>query len=172
MLTLEEVLWPLINLDEMFSLLYVSSKCNPLYEISFITKTFNEVQNRILTEIDIENCLNKLTSFKYHSFAQKVIFLDEKLKSKPRLCEPKLEVCEKCTSQLELHKKSQCVFFGINSIENGILVTKKCSSCSIIFHVDKYEKHGELHSYFKSEYLCTSSESVFEVIILINLKKE
>ena len=63
MSTFQEKVWPLKQSEEVFILLYITAKCDPTVEISFISKTFNELYGFTFTECDIENCLNKFTNF-------------------------------------------------------------------------------------------------------------
>ena len=53
------------NLEQLFTLIYLASKCDVGIEIDYITRTFNEVYQFEFTACDIENCLNKFTEFNY-----------------------------------------------------------------------------------------------------------
>ncbi len=48
-------------------------------------------------------------------------------------------------------------------MKSGISLLKRCDVCKINFYIDKYELYGNFHSDSLSKYICTRSESVFEV---------
>ena len=159
----EDIVWPLTSLDQLFSLLYISSKCNPNLEISFITKSFNDLYNSTFTECDIENVLNKTTNFNYKSFMKTIEKIDILISKKQILCAPIYRNCIDCKSELEFKKQSSCVVFCLNEIKKGLLISTACKDCDIIYYIDKYEKSNVFHSYKSMHFISTSSESIFEV---------
>lgn len=169
MVVFEELILPLKTLEEVFSLLYISVKCNPNLEIAFMATTFNDIYGSSLTQCDIENCLNKLTCFNYKTFKTKICSIDEKLKSKPTVCEPPYANCKFCQSGLEVKKQSTSVIFRLNAIQTGLILSKACNNCNITYYIDKFEKDGSFYTYENLNYISISSETLFEVNIIFNI---
>jgi hypothetical protein len=48
----------------------------------------------------------------------------------------------------------------------GISLIKQCETCKTKFLIDKYEKDNTMYSDRMTKYICTSSESIFEVTVL------
>ena len=165
MLTFEDYIWPLKNLEQVFSLIYISSKCDPSIEIRLIGQTFNTLFESSLSDCDIENLLNKLTNFNHESFMNKINIIDEKLKNKSTYCGSTYKHCKFCQGTLKIKKGTECVIFCCNDMQLGISLIKTCEICNIKYFIDKYEMNGTLFSDRMAKLITTSSESVFEVYL-------
>jgi len=166
MSSFKEFIWPFKNLEEVFSLLYISSKCDPNLEIKFIADTFNFLFETRFSDCDIENSLNKLTAFNHKTFTNKVNVIDEKLINKPCFCGSIYNNCKFCQNKLQVKKGTPCVLFGLHDMKYGISLIKQCETCKTKFLIDKYEKDNTMYSDRMTKYICTSSESIFEVTVL------
>jgi hypothetical protein len=129
MLSFEDTIWPLKNLEQLFTLIYLASKCHVGIEIDYITRTFNEVYQFEFTACDIENFLNKFIEFNSKGFVNKVKIVDEKLKIKSVLCGSIYSNCKFCQSKLVVKKDSSCVVFDKNEMKNGISLLKRFDVC-------------------------------------------
>jgi hypothetical protein len=163
MINLEQYIYPLQNFQQVFPLLYISSKCNIDIEIEFICTTFNNMFKSDYSECDIRNCLNKFFNFDLHAFKNSIAVIDQKLKSKKFLCESNHENCINCNKKLKATKTVSCLVFGINEIYDSETVVKYCNACNIYYNVDHFVKNGISYCYENSQYVATSSESVFVV---------
>ena len=166
MSTFQDVIWSLKNLQQVFSLLYMSSKCDPNLEIQLIADTFNAIFQTSYTECNIENSLNILSAFNHKNLINIVNLIDEKLENKTCFCSSIYTNCKFCQNKLQVKKGSPCVLFGKHDMKYCISLIKTCNTCNVKYFIDKYEKDNVMHSDRMTEYISTSSESVFEVIIL------
>jgi hypothetical protein len=165
-MSLENLIWPLKSLDEVFSLSYLSAKCDANIEISTITKIFNDIFGTEFTACDVENCLNKITNFNYGSFLKKVSIMDDKLKNRPVPCGSNYNNCKFCQSRLLVKVASPCVVFCLEEMKNGINVEKECSKCKVNYFIDKYKMNGCYNSDRYCIYISISRDSVFEVCFI------
>ena len=81
-----DALWPLQNLQQVFSLFNLSSKCDPNLETQLITEILNAIVLTTFTECGIVNSFNKLTDFYHKNIINIVNLIDQKIKNKTWFC--------------------------------------------------------------------------------------
>ena len=111
---LNSFFYPCKNFKKKFFLINISSKCNFAVDIEFIRNLFDELFCHNLTNIDIENSINKFCMLMQSDFAtlqklnQKI---DHIISNKPIVCESIYKNCIECKNPLGVIKKKVLLFF-------------------------------------------------------------
>ena len=164
--TINSFIKPLRSMEEVFGLIYLTTETNSVYQIEFITETFNLTFSANYTSQIIKMAISKFA--RLVKISDKVLDIKEKLKTQYEIISLTNDDCFKCKSKFALKVgDSNLLVFCLDGCSNKKFMTGRCSVCNISYHLDCFEMNGETFLYNNEvKYITTSSQTAFEVMLL------
>jgi hypothetical protein len=141
-----QLFYPLKSLEQVYTLLYLSSKYHLDVELSSLTLTFNTVMQTQFNEQQLLFTIKKFYSLmatNEDSFFKLTESLEEKIsQNKIIICEAPFLNCKYCKDALINTRKSNCLVFTLSGPKPGLLRSKYCKNCLITYNTDTFIKDG------------------------------
>ncbi len=167
---------PLSNIQEVFTLLYITSKFDIDNDKDAIIEIFNSTSNTKLTAIDLVPVLQKylyLSQSNITEFQSLINNIDQNINKKfSKTIYPPTSNCVNCYADLKIVKTQLINTYTISGPNIYRYVTTQCDTinCKTLHYVDCYTKNSKGFYYNQeTDYIQLSNHSVFERLLIENI---
>lgn len=173
MLKLDDLFYPMSDLGQVFSLIYLSLHSNQ-EDFVEVASAFNQVFKTSYSSLDIKNCFYKfkhLCNFDLALFKNTYSQLKTIKKDFCKSLVPPISYCLNCNSYLEKSFKVKSTTFYIRKASLNLIESLICKKCFYTYSADTYtDNTGNTYLYPQSteiSILITSSKTSFQKDLLV-----
>ena len=166
--TISSFIKPLKSMDEVLMLIYLNNETNCLFQIEFITETFNSIFSTSYDEQILKVAISKFS--RLLKISDRLLILKKKLKTQHVIIPISIENCLNCRRKISVQtEQNSTVSFSVKGCFYKKFLTGRCSECNMNYHVDYFDKDGKSYLYNdveKVKYIITSNQTAFEIKLL------